>query len=469
MDPLSLIVDGGICVPTNGKAQERLRAALSIPNPDYHRRLAQDLYVGDTEPRLYATREESVGLRMPRGATKKIGEVLRKAKIDFRWDDRRVEGVPIEVGGLNVTPRDYQAEAIESLQRYKQGLVVIGCGGGKTTIGLGCIAALKVRTLVLVHTDDLLKQWQDELRAKLDVESTKIGGGKVVLGNVTVAMIQTMQNAMHRADVIEWLGGCGLCILDEAHHAPAESFMKVLEHVPAKYRLGLTATPKRGDGRGKFVDWAFGERFVELSTKDLLDMGYLMLPELEVLATDFVASKKALSHRDPRQASTAIQGELAEYEPRMHMIASIAAAEAQAGEVVLLLANRENYCRRLGKMCWDRGAKPVVVTGKTAKKLRADTLTAFRAGKIKFLIATSLANEGLDAPHLSRIIFAWPDSSRSATDQKVGRLMRLYDKSPRLVDVVDILCPQLLRRYETRSRAYRAIGMPTPKPTEITL
>lgn len=467
MKRVTLKIDGAITAGPDcpARAHTLLRKALSVSNPEYHRRAGQGLWTGDIDERVHAARETPEGLVMPRGAVSKIKSAMRAAEIEIVWDDRRVKGNSIEVGALRVKPRPFQTEAIEALGKKKQGLVVLACGGGKTTIGLGCIAQAKTRTLVLVHTEELLHQWQDEIKLKLGSESGSIAAGKVKLAGITVAMIQTMKNAVESAEVQDWLAGCGLCILDECHHAPAASFLRVLESVPARLRVGLTATPTRGDGLGKFVDWAFGPRFIELTTKDLLGMGFLMLPELEVVATDFEATPSGTV--DPRMRSTEIQGELALDQSRLHQIASLASAEFKLGHTVLLLANREAYCRALGKLCWARGAEPIVVTGKTTKSVRKAAIARFKSGEERFLIATSLANEGLDAPRLSRIIFAWPDSSRSATEQKVGRLMRLYDKKPKLIDVVDVRVPQLVNRYKKRAVAYRAIGMKTPKPEEI--
>ena len=134
--------------------------------------------------------------------------------------------------------------------------------------------------------------------------------------------------------------------------------------------------------------------------------------------------------------------------------------EVQAGETVLLLSNRKDHCRKLGKLLTAMGVDARVVVGTTVKSQRKGALDDLRAGLASVVIATSLADEGLNVERLSRIVLAFPERARGKTVQRVGRLTRQWEgKDPVLFDVVDKQVEMLARRAGERRRAYRSIGI----------
>jgi len=134
--------------------------------------------------------------------------------------------------------------------------------------------------------------------------------------------------------------------------------------------------------------------------------------------------------------------------------------EVEAGETVLLLSNRKDHCRKLGKLLTAMGVDVRVIVGTIGKKQRKADLADMRAGAASIVIATSLADEGLNIERLSRIILAFPERGRGKTVQRVGRLTRLWvGKDPVLYDVVDPKVETLARRADERRRAYRSIGL----------
>jgi len=456
------------------KLEARLLRAFTFGNPAYYRALAcgRDLSFSDIEETVCAARQTLIdGVVMPRGAVDRIREAFGKAGEAPDWKDERSQGEPIEIPhglqdaeGEPIRLRPFQKTALRMIKAKLQGLVIVGCGGGKTTIGIAAIASFARTAIVLVHTEDLLEQWREELEEKIGITPGTIADGKINPGPVTIAMIQTLAARLDDFELLDLLATFGVCILDEAHHAPAETFMRVLEKIPARVRLGLTATPKREDGLGRIVDWCFGERLIEVPTKELLAMGYLMKPRLEIVPTDFTFESEEL---DKFKRSALIAKALEADEPRLHLIASVMAFHAKQGELCLVIANRKAYCRELGRLLWTHDVRALVVTSDTTKVSRKRIMREFREGKIRMLVATSIANEGLNAPKLSRICFAWPDKAESLTDQRTGRLMRLYSKDPRLIDFVDVKVPELVRRYESRARVYKRIALSPPKPEEI--
>ena len=245
-------------------------------------------------PMSFCFAQEDEFISVPRGAVSLMKKKVGKFNTEIEFTDLRIEGDAIKIPKLmTLRPRPFQTEAVDKLIKRTQGVCVAGCGGGKTSIGLMAIERIKRKTLVLVHTEDLMEQWIDELREKLGMEAGIIRGAKFKTADVTIAMVKTMVNRVKDSEVVDYLESVGFAIMDEAHHVPAKSFMKVISHVPAKFRLGLTATPKRADGMGKAVFWAFGDELINYSTAQLLKMGFLMLPKLEAIATSFSYSPRS--------------------------------------------------------------------------------------------------------------------------------------------------------------------------------
>jgi superfamily II DNA or RNA helicase len=147
---------------------------------------------------------------------------------------------------LEMTPYPHQQEALAAWQAAKgRGVVVLPTGAGKTLVGLLALCWARRDGLIMVPTLDLMQQWYALLRAAFpDQEIGLIGGGYHEPQPLTIATYDSA--ARH----IERLGDrFGLLIFDEVHHLPSEFYRIIAEFSLAPYRLGLTATPERGDGR----------------------------------------------------------------------------------------------------------------------------------------------------------------------------------------------------------------------------
>jgi superfamily II DNA or RNA helicase len=255
----------------------------------------------------------------------------------------------------------------------------------------------------------------------------------------------------------DFMNGFGLLILDEAHHVAASTFHGIVGRCPARYRLGLTATPERDDGLTPLLELFLGKPLVQVDHDYLIKAGALALPEIRLVETGF--DYPYLSTRDYAPMMTSLSTDGA----RNSLIIDTVVAEARQGHSCLVLSGRVAHCKALAAGIRKRGISAASLTGQVAKALRKLLLDRARSGDLQVLTATSLADEGLDLPRLSRVFLVYPGRARGRTVQRLGRLMRPHPgkQDAVLVDFVDRRVPILRRQHLERRRLYaELLGIP---------
>ena len=198
--------------------------------------------------------------------------VRRALARDGHAVDDRARGYSELGSGIRVrpTPRPYQAEALAAWQAAKgRGVVVLPTGAGKTHVACLAIDDRRRSTLVLAPTLDLVRQWYDVLRVTFGVPVGVIGGGDYGVEALTVSTYDSAYIHMeHLGDKF------GLLVFDECHHLPGPAYALAARAAVAPFRLGLTATPERADGRHADLDELCGPIIYR---KDIVDLsgGYL--------------------------------------------------------------------------------------------------------------------------------------------------------------------------------------------------
>lgn len=347
---------------------------------------------------------------------------------------------------MTVVLRDYQNEAIEALrQGWAQGhtrlAVGLPTGAGKTEIFSALVErALKkrIKSVVIVHRDELVRQAASKISRR--VPGARVGIVKAseneVDADIVVASVQTLA----REKRLRQLTGFGNVVVDEAHHALAESYKRALTHLGSFSEgkrgtptSGWSATLARGDGRGLGTVW---EKVIY--EKDILWMianGYLVDVKGKLVKVDGLDLGKVARSRGDFQ-----EGDLGEA-----LVASGAgeyiarAYQEHAGDRQgVLFAPTVGSAFAFADDMNAAGISTEVVVGFTDLEDRQDIYERFRTGKTQVLANCMVLTEGWDAPWCSCAVVARPTESAPLYIQMVGRILRPWSgKNDALVlDVV---------------------------------
>lgn len=346
-----------------------------------------------------------------------------------------------------IQPFSYQAEAVDAVLDAGRGVVEAPCGAGKTGIGTFLAARVEGRTLVVVHTLDLVRQWRERLESWLPgVTVGQIGGGKDAReADVVVASLATL--ARWTWSELGQLGSAfGLLVCDECHHVPAETWVRVVAGLPCPARMGLTATPERKDGLHSWMHLALGPTVYRIDQATLDNTGRTMAPTIWRYQT-------GLEVVEGEHAAHTMRGILEDHR-RQQLLWGIVRKLVNQGRRVLVLTSLVSHAESTAA---ELGGEALVGSASATK--RADVLARMRAGDLSVIVATQLADEGLDLPELDTVVLAAPSSHKAATRQRVGRACRAMDgkRPPWVVDMVDD-GRWALRKWSARNALYRSLG-----------
>lgn len=364
------------------------------------------------------------------------------------------DGSPIDASlADHINLRDYQNVAVARALANGHGVLCAPCGAGKTAIGVGLIAAAKVKALVLVHSGDLAAQWKERIEEWIPGVSVGLRGmGKDIDGDVVIATVQTLCRKTF-TELYGWSKQFGMVVLDEAHHAPAETFVEVMSALACRKRYGLTATPTRADGLTKFLFWTFGDIVWRISHDELERRGLISVPRVREVHTTWTTAR-------PSDEYTHAVTELTLDEHRNNLIVDMVCSLYNDGRSVLVLSDRVGHCEELTELVSVRGVKGECLVGAVSQKNREAIVARARESEVRCVFATQLADEGLDIPRLDTVVLATPTSSTARLEQRCGRIMRPHpDKhSPLVIDIRDPWAP-LRGGMKKRDSLYRKLGI----------
>jgi superfamily II DNA or RNA helicase len=373
-------------------------------------------------------------------------------RTDRAVDDRARAYAELAAGAvIRRDPRPYQAEALRAWQSQQhRGVVVLPTGAGKTWVACLAIDDRRRSTLVIAPTLDLVRQWYDVLRTTFGVAVGVIGGGEYDVQPLTVSTYDSAHLHMHH------LGArFGMVVFDECHHLPGPAYALAARAALAPFRLGLTATPERADGRHADLDDLVGPIVYR---KDIVDLsgGYLAPYETVRITVELgPADRKA--HDDARatyrnflmsagirmssptgwsdfiiRSSRSEEGRqaMAAYR-RQRVIAFAAPAKL---DYVGLLLDRHRDDRVLlftqdNATAYELSRRFLIpiITHETKVKERSEILAGLAAGGYGAIVTSKVLNEGVDIPDANVAVVVSGSASVREHVQRLGRILRARD------------------------------------------
>lgn len=291
-------------------------------------------------------------------------------------------------------------------------------GWGKTFTALHIAHKWAQKTLVVTHTTALRDQWCEEIETLFGISPGIIGSGTfdiedhyIVVGNV--------QSIVKYLDKIN--KEFGTIILDEAHHCPATTFSTTIDTFHSRYRLALSGTMTRKDGKHVIFKDYFGEKVYKPPQSNTLD------PQIHLIKSGITLN--------PSVSWVDKINQLTQDENYRKFVSGIAKYHINAGHSVLIVADRVEFLEKVkeyvGKTC-------VLVTGDTSTEERQEAKEQI-LNKTKMCIAGSrqIFSEGISINILSCVILAVPMSNDSLLEQIIGRVMREHPNklNPIVVDI----------------------------------
>lgn len=315
--------------------------------------------------------------------------------------------------------RPYQSDCINTIEAQPPGayLVQMATGMGKT-VTFANIPRHGNRMLILSHREELVEQPRKYFDCSYGVErAAQRSNGEEVVS----ASVQTIVRRLDRYDPEDF----GLIVCDEAHHAAASTYRKILGHFKPEKLVGFTATPNRGDKVR--LDNVFSRIIFQRDLRWGIQNGYLC--DITCRRVDIGFDLSAVHTRRGDYAP----GELEEAMDGTADAIAQAYRELAVG-ATLIFAVSVHQCEEIAK----RIPGAVVVTGET--KNRADIIKAFTAGEIPCIVNCMVFTEGTDIPRVETVIVARPTQSESLYAQMVGRGLRLYPGKDKLqlIDCVGV-------------------------------
>lgn len=347
-----------------------------------------------------------------------------------------------------------QAKAIKaiisSLDKNDQALLQMATGTGKTNVAVKVFEALKkkkanVRVLWLTHLQELVEQSKERFQNNIHGVDVSLfyGKDKDTEGQVVVASIPTISrpNNLKKFNPKDF----DYIFVDEAHHTPANTWVKTLEYFKGK-KFGFTATPNRPDGRTEHIQNIFGEQIFELSYKDAVKKKLVAEAEGYQILTNSVIVPKFDSNGDYTRSSL---DRLWSTKDRQDIIVKSYLKYGRPSmkkmklkyKTICYCINTE-HARNMMEKFNKEGIKSglLVGDGKVLTQSQRETVfNDFRKGDVEILCVVNILNEGVDIPEVGCLLMARPTKSNIIYWQQLGRGVRYIEGKKDKVVVLDFV------------------------------
>jgi len=395
---MKAVLSNRIFIEATPKLEKELREALTYKIPTY----------GDGPPliiRNLSTTFRKDILSLPIGRTDLIPE-------DYEVVDKRCK--PEETfPAFKFDLRESQQAIFDDIE--DNALINAKPSWGKTFTGCAISGKFGLKTLVVVHTLPLMHQWVEEVEKSYDFTPGTIGGGKcdysapITIGNV--ASLYTRMDGLGKE--------FGTILVDECHHTPSNTFTKIVDRSFARYKIGLSGTLERRDGKHVVIPDYFGTKVYKPPKENS------MRPIVHAVNTGITF---------PYSGGWANQvTQLCDSHLYKDLISNLISHYERKGHRVLLVCDRVEFLEELSK----RNNTSLIVgatkdrKGEFAKMDRGETLS--------MSATTAIFKEGISYNPLSCLIMATPINNDPLLEQLIGRIERLHPDKPQPIVVDPIL------------------------------
>lgn len=327
---------------------------------------------------------------------------------------------------------------------FYSGIINLTTASGKTVLSLKIIETLKLKTLIIVNTNQLLTQWADKINQFCP--DTKIGyiqGKNIDIENkdIVIGMVQTLSN---EKVVMEQLKSFGLTIIDEVHSIPTKVFSNIFFKITSKYQFGLTATIDRRDKLDVVFKYFLGDTIYSNINESNLKQQTL----INVYNVNFnIGEIKYIKFRGETKINMAsTMNQLSTCDARNDFIADILMKLALDPErKVLCMSDRIGSLQYIHNKLQEH-------SGLFIGKMKQVELETTKNKQI--LLATyPMVIQGFDYPEINTLVFCTP---RSNIEQAIGRIYRKeHTVTPMIIDIVDNNTYIYINQYKKRNSIYK--------------
>ncbi|MCG3178261.1 MAG: ATP-dependent RNA helicase RhlB [Phycisphaerae bacterium] len=338
------------------------------------------------------------------------------------------------------TLRDYQEDAStrlrEALLDTGRGQIVMATGLGKTVVMAETVADLlrdnrveHGRILVLAHTVTLVNQLQQAFWFQLPrwVHTHRLAEGETPTywDGITFATIQSVTQRL------EHLPQFGLVVVDEAHHAGAETFLQAIAALRPRMLAGVTATPWRGDAYD--IDRIFGPALVRLGVAEGLAKGFLAEVDYRLLADNI--DWEFVQQRSRNKYSISQLNRKLIIPTRDDMAARLVRQvfDGEKRHCAIVYSPSGAHAKSFAGTLRQYGFRAEVILFETPPRTRDKLMSQFRSGRLDIVVTVDLFNEGVDVPDVDLIIFMRVTHSRRIFVQQLGRGLRFSRDKDKVV------------------------------------
>jgi superfamily II DNA or RNA helicase len=322
---------------------------------------------------------------------------------------------------------------------------------GKTFTACRIIYLMQVKTIILVHTNDLFSVWfnalceqfGESIKPKLGVIGANLSKKDRMNMNIisddsyeanikqdiVIATSQTLLNQLDKLVNEQF----GLVIVDEAHHYPSVQFSKIVNNIGAVYRLGLSATLVRSDGATPLIWGLLGEICYTITIRELIAKGVLVEPQFNMIVINDpkVQNEIATCNLSKLDLARFVKSKSASSIVKMKYTMNLIESLCKSGKRIIVytdfvnsenneLFTRDFYVKELNR----RGVKVIGVSSDMSGGERSKVFSTLESGKLQVIVFGLLGSEGVDIPRIDCVVMCNGTKSSIRYTQRVGRGLR---------------------------------------------